>query len=227
MELPDPSPTPWQQPPAGAAEGVTNAETDAAIVAAVVAGDETAFLYLVERWSPILTALASRVGGGRAPTEALLTGAWRRGLDAFRGYRDPPGLRVLLVRALLDEARVAGVLLAPAAAYQPMGVGPTVDAERFRHPDDPEWPGHWARPPTSWPDVTEVDRVDVAPAIDAALDTLTEPQRLVVALVDCGGCQIEDVSRIIGVSPGQVRDLLHRARAAVRTALEDRLAAAS
>ena len=78
-----------------------------------------------------------------------------------------------------------------------------------------------------WPELAEVDRGLLSPAADAALDTLPEPQRLVVAMRDCGGCQVEEISRIIGVSPGQVRNLLHRARATVRAALEDRLAAAS
>ena len=102
-------------------------------------------------------------------TDTLVAGSWRRALDMLRAFREPPGLRVLLVRALLDEARATGRLVAPASAFQRVGVGPTVDAERFRHPDDPEWPGHWARPPESWPDFADVDRTGLLPAADAVL----------------------------------------------------------
>lgn len=226
MDLLNPTPQPRNRAAAGTPDALSSDGDDAVLVAAVVAGDEIAFLSLIERWSPVLVALATRMTGG-PPTDELLPGAWRRALDLLRAFRESPGLRVLLVRALLDEARATGVLVASAAAFQRIGVGPTVEAERFRHRDDPEWPGHWARPPVSWPDLPEVDHSSLAPAADAALDTLPEPQRLVVAMRDCGGCQVEEISRIIGISPGQVRNLLHRARATVRAALEDRLAVAS
>jgi len=226
MDLRNAAPQVSNGAPVGTPEAQSSDGTDAALVAAVVAGDEKAYLSLIERWSPVLLALATQMTGG-PPTDEFLPCAWRRALDMLRAFREPPGLRVLLVRALLDEARATGALVASAAAFHRIGVGPTVEAERFRHDDDPAWPGHWARPPASWPDRAEVDRSRLTPAAVAALDTLPEPQRLVVAMRDCGGCQVEEISRIIGVSPGQVRNLLHRARASVRSALEDHLAAAS
>lgn len=204
-----------------------SADADAATVAAVVAGDERAFLALVERWSPLLTAVAVRLTGRRATAHTLLPGTWRRALEATPAYREPPGLRVLLIRALLDEARATGVLAAPAAAYQRLGIGPTVGPVRFRHADDPEWPGHWSRPPEPWPDLTAARAPEAETAFESALAALAEPQRVVVALRDCAGCQVEEISRIIAVSPGQTRNLLHRARAALRLALEGQLASAS
>ena len=195
-------------------------------MAAVVGGDETAFLSLIDRWSPMLTALATRMAAGPL-TDTLVTGSWRRALDMLRAFREPPGLRVLLVRALLDEARATGAAGRFCCRISPYRCRSHRGGGEIPTPDDPEWPGHWARPPASWPDRAEVDRSRLSPAAVAALDTLPEPQRLVVAMRDCGGCQVEEISRIIGVSPGQVRNLLHRARASVRSALEDHLAAAS
>ena len=227
MDLINPEPQAWPQPTAGTADADPGDGGDAAVVAAIVAGDETAFLSMIQRWSPVLTALANRMTSGPPPTNALLTGAWTRALDAFRAYRHPPGLRVLLVTALLDEARAAGVLVAPAAAYQRLGVGPTVDRARFLAADDRHWPGHWARPPEPWPDITTALEAESAPALASALADLPEPQRVVVAIRDCAGCDVHEIARIIGVSPGQACNLLHRGRAALRLALQDRLAAAS
>jgi RNA polymerase sigma-70 factor (ECF subfamily) len=205
----------------GAPKGQDGASADADLVAAVVAGDESAFLSLVERWSPALAAVAVRLTGRPASAHVLVRGAWRRALEAARAYREPPGLRVLLIRALLDEARATGVLTAPAAAYQRLGVGPTVGPGKFLPADDPAWPGHWARPPQPWPDAA--GSVEAGPAFESALAALPEPQRVVVALRDCGGCQVEEISRTIAVSTGQARNLLHRARAALRAALEESL----
>lgn len=220
MDLLDP-----QRPTGVSKDG--DAPADADLVAAVVAGDERAFLSLVERWSPPMAALAVRLTDRPAAANALLAGAWRRALDAARAFREPPGLRVLVIRALLDEARATGVLVAPAVAYRRLGVGPTVERERFLNADDPEWPGHWSRPPEPWPVLSSGRETDLGPAVDAALAALPEPQRVVVALRDCAGCQVEEISRIVSVSPGQTRNLLHRARAAVRLALEGQLATAS
>ena len=225
MDLINPEPQPSQQPTAGTTDADPGDAGDADVVAAIVAGDETAFLSMIERWSPLLTALATRMTSG--PSNALLTGTWTRALVAFRAYRHPPGPRVLLVRALLDEARAAGVLIAPAAAYHRLGVGPTVDRARFLADDDPQWPGHWARPPESWPDVTTAPGAETPPALTSALAALPETQRVVVVIRDCSGCDVQEISRIIGVSPGQACNLLHRARAALRLALEDELAPAS
>jgi RNA polymerase sigma-70 factor (ECF subfamily) len=217
------------QPAPRSATGIPDSAEggDDGLVAAIVAGDEAAFLRLAEQWSPSLAAVAVMVTGHRETTDALFSGTWRRSLEAMRAFRDPPGLRVLVMRALLDEARATGVLVAPAAAFNRLGIGPTVEPERFLDADDPQWPGHWARPPEPWPDAATPVRVDIDAALVMSLASLPEPQRLVVALRDRAGCRVEEISGIVAVSPGQVRSLLHRARATLREALEERLGEAS
>jgi RNA polymerase sigma-70 factor (ECF subfamily) len=200
---------------------------DDRLVTAIVAGDEAAFLRLAERWSPLLVSVALTVTGRRETADALMSGTWRRILEALRAFRDPPGVRVLVMRALLDEARATGVFIAPAAAFSRLGMGPTVEPERFLDADDPQWPGHWARPPEPWPEAATSGRVVIDAALEVSLASLPEPQRLVVALRDRAGCRVEEISRIVAVSPGQARNLLHRARATLREALEERLGVAS
>ncbi len=57
--------------------------------------------------------------------------------------------------------------------------------------------------------------------IAAAIDALPENQRAVITLRDVDGFDAEEASGILGITDGNQRVLLHRARAKVRAALED------
>ena len=52
---------------------------------------------------------------------------------------------------------------------------------------------------------------------------LPESQRTVITLRDVTGCDARDVSETLGISPGNQRVLLHRARVRVRAQLERHL----
>jgi RNA polymerase sigma-70 factor, ECF subfamily len=68
--------------------------------------------------------------------------------------------------------------------------------------------------------------VDVGGVLGRALSGLPEPQRVIVSLRDRGGCEVDEVSRIIAVPPGRVRALLHEARTALHDAIEDHVSMA-
>ncbi len=53
-----------------------------------------------------------------------------------------------------------------------------------------------------------------------AIDALPARQKQVIVLRDVEGCSPEEVCEALGLSDGNQRVLLHRARAAVRAALE-------
>jgi RNA polymerase sigma-70 factor, ECF subfamily len=197
-------------------------------VGAVTAGDEAAFLALVAEWSPRLQLAAARLCGDQRQARDLVRRTWIRALPAMRGFRSPPGLRALLLRSLLDEARASGVLEASAADYRQPLSGGTVPDARFLPENDAQWPGHWATPPAEWPALDQPpdggrSPADLEDVVADAVARLPEPQRVVLVLRDCGGCPTEDVGRIIAVPEGQARSLLHRARAALHSALDEHL----
>ncbi len=57
-----------------------------------------------------------------------------------------------------------------------------------------------------------LDRIDLAPAIARAMQQLTEPFRLVVALVDMQGYGYGEAAELLGVPVGTIRSRLYRAR---------------
>lgn len=59
--------------------------------------------------------------------------------------------------------------------------------------------------------------------IQAALDGLPDKYRIILTLRDIDGLSYEDISRILGLSPGTVDSRLHRARRKLREKLAGRL----
>ncbi|HEV2426849.1 MAG TPA: sigma factor-like helix-turn-helix DNA-binding protein, partial [Acidimicrobiales bacterium] len=98
----------------------------------------------------------------------------------------------------------------------PIGAEGSVDLSRF------DEAGVWRDPPVPFTDAVEF-RADAAPlvaAVRAAIAALPEPQSTVVTLRDVEGLSTEEVARLTGLTPGNVRVVLHRGRARVRAAVE-------
>jgi RNA polymerase sigma-70 factor (ECF subfamily) len=88
-----------------------------------------------------------------------------------------------------------------------------------------EHPGWWAAPPVPWDDSErrlEAAEARAAPA--CAIAALPPRQREALVLRDVLGLSSEEACGVLGVSEGNQRVLLHRARARVRAALEAELA---
>ena len=118
---------------------------------------------------------------------------------------------------ILVGVAVAVALLA-VATLRAEPAAPTFPPERFLPADDPDAPGHWARPPAEWP-ALDAHAVDEA---RAALRDLPPDQQRAIVLRDVDGRTTADVGRALGVDEGTARTLLHRARAAVRARLAAR-----
>jgi len=82
--------------------------------------------------------------------------------------------------------------------------------------------GWWTGPPRSWD--TDAARIaldeEAMERIQAEIDRLHEVQRMVITLRDVQGLDSDEVCELLGLTPGNQRVILHRARARVRAALE-------
>jgi DNA-directed RNA polymerase specialized sigma24 family protein/predicted MFS family arabinose efflux permease len=100
---------------------------------------------------------------------------------------------------------------------------PAFPPDRFLPPDDPQWPGHWAYPPSAWEDFVPSDLLNSDATLDdvrAAISDLPELHRRVVVLRDIDGRTTEEISESLDLSPDEIRLALHAARLHVRTRLE-------
>lgn len=189
------------------------------------AGDEQAFAQLVDSCHATMVAVAQAHVRSRAVAEEVVQEAWMgviRGLDGFRGRSS---LKTWIVRIVVDAAQTRGVREArslPFASLPPDD--PAVGPDRFRGPED-RYTGGWKVFPADWQRLPEetLHQREALDVIVTAISALPPPQRAVIRMRDVEGCSPDEVCDALGVSEGDQRVLLHRARSRVRSALEQYL----
>lgn len=203
------------------------ASAESELLARLRAGDEHAFEALVARHYATMLAVAQTYVKGRAVAEEVVQEAWLaviEGLDRFEGRSS---LKTWILAILVHKAKTRGVREArsvPFAALAAEPGEPAVAPERFRGAHEP-FPGNWAAPPGRWhagADELAGDRELLRVAM-GAIAALPPAQRTVIRMRDVEGYPAEEVCDALGVSEGNQRVLLHRARSRVRAALEAHL----
>jgi RNA polymerase sigma-70 factor, ECF subfamily len=202
---------------------------DVQLVRSLRDGDEAAFALLTREYHHSLLRVASIYVSSRAVAEEVVQETWLgvlQGLDRFEGRSS---LRTWVFRILTNIAKTRaqreGRTLPFSALARPDAVPePAVEAERFRAPDDPSWPGHWSSPPQAWNAPEErLLGGEVRAVVEQAIDELAPAQRAVISLRDVEGWPSDEVCNALDISETNQRVLLHRARSKVRRALEDYL----
>ena len=86
--------------------------------------------------------------------------------------------------------------------------------------------GHHAASVATWDDTVaaSAERAETASIVRAAIAELPEPYRTVIHLRDIEELDTLEAARVLGCTAGNVKTRLHRARQALRTLLERRLA---
>jgi RNA polymerase sigma-70 factor (ECF subfamily) len=162
----------------------------------------------------------------RAAAEEVVQETWiavMRGIDRFEGRSS---LKTWIFRILTNVAmRVGGrerrSMPFSALAEAERTTEPSVDPDRFLPADHELFPGHWAVMPARWPTPEEgLLAGETREVIAAAIAELPEAQRTVIALRDVEGWSSDEVCEALGISAGNQRILLHRARSRVRNAIE-------
>lgn len=192
-------------------------------------GDEAAFRELVRRYTPSMLRVAMMYVSSRAVAEEVVQEAWLgviAGIDRFEGRSS---LRTWIFRILTNTAKTRGQREGRSVPFSSLAGPddedePAVPADRFLGPDH-RWAGHWASSPRNPRDVPEAELLgaEARGRIAAAIEGLPASQRAVISLRDVDGFDADETSAILGITDGNQRVLLHRARAKVRAALENYL----
>ena len=200
---------------------------DLRLVKALRAGDEAAFVSLIDDYQTSLLRLAMIYVPDRAVAEDVVQETWLgvlKGIDRFEGRSS---LKTWIFRIMTNIAKTRGKREARSVPFSALdgddaeSSGPTVAPDRFLPADHPRWPNHWDVGPCRW-DFPE-DRLLSREALDVvsrAIEALSPKQREVITLRDVEGWPSEEVCNVLEISETNQRVLLHRARAKVRQALE-------
>ncbi len=198
---------------------------DAALVARLRAGDEDAFAELVRaQHRRLLRLVRGFCRGSHATAEEVVQDVWLVVLTSLDRYTGEAPLGAWMAGIAVNKARTRAardgrmLLFSEMAQSEVEGEsGAGLEPDRFRAD------GHWSEAVADWdggtPERLASDR-EMLEHLAIALDTLPPAQRTVVTLRDIEGHDSADVCRVLGLTEGNMRVLLHRGRTKLRVALE-------
>jgi RNA polymerase sigma-70 factor (ECF subfamily) len=200
---------------------------DTTLVAALQAGDEDAFCWLLDAYSGRLHRLARSFVPTQGAAEEVVQETWLAVIAGIGRFEGRSSVKTWIYRILMNQARRRGARDARAVPFSALAGDdrPVVEPEAFL-PAGHEWAGHWASPPWHWEQLPP-ERLEAAETIDVVRRTIEELAPLareVIVLRDVEGWPPGEVSGLLEITDGHQRVVLHRARARVRRAVEAHLA---
>lgn len=178
-------------------------------------GDTQAFSALVRRYHRILLSVArGMVGGDEA--EAVVQESWLKAYQAIGGFEGRARLRTWLTTIVMNEARMHLRKHPHREVQLKQEAG-----EGFDELFDRE--GRWLSAPPRWhaPGPEEAMRAEqFGQCLARLLDALPPQQRLVLELRDVQQREMAEIAALLELAEGNVRVLLHRARARVYRGIE-------
>jgi RNA polymerase sigma-70 factor, ECF subfamily len=199
---------------------------DDALLEAVRGGDERAFVALVQRYSALMLRVALGHVRGRAVAEEVVQEAWTAVLSGLDGFEGRATFKTWLMRILTNRAKTRGEREARCVPFSALAGDGDDDLDGVVPAGRRRLPGMWAGGAGIWSALPPERMLagELRARLRQAIDRLPARQRTVISLRDVEGWSPEQVCEALGVSEGNQRFLLHRARSRVRADLERYLA---
>ena len=201
---------------------------DLVLIRRLRAGDETAFMDLVDALQPAMLRVARTYVSSHAVAEDVVQDAWvgvLKGIDRFEGRSS---LRTWIFRILTNIAKTRGQREGRSIPFAALAGddldAPIWDPAAFRGPES-EWAGNWSSLPNDWRGIPEerLLSTETRAVVAKAIDGLPPMQAEVIRLHDVAGWSSEEIRNVLDLTETNQRVLLHRARVKVRLALDDYL----
>jgi RNA polymerase sigma-70 factor (ECF subfamily) len=207
-------------------------QRDRVLVSRLRAGDEAAFMELVESLEPSMHRVARMYVSTDAVADEVVQDAWLGVLQGLEGFEGRASLRTWIFRILVNIAKTRGQREGRSVPFSSLAGDdldqPSWDPSSFLGPEA-ESSGHWSTLPFDWRGLPEARATgaETLRTIRDVLDVLPPMQAEVLRLRDVAGWSSDEVCNALGLTMTNQRVLLHRARAKVRAALEEHFRAVS
>jgi len=179
---------------------------DDAFVLSAKAGDYAAFEQLVSRHERRLYALAWHLTHDHHDAQDVVQNSLLAVVEHLSEFRQESSFATWITRITVNHALK---LLRTKRQRQ----GPSLDGSDDETADfpTPHYIADWRDDPQR-----ALDRQEVREVLDQGMELLTEGQRLVFVLRDVEGLSVAETAEAMGISPGNVKVRLLRARLALR-----------
>jgi RNA polymerase sigma-70 factor, ECF subfamily len=199
--------------------------SDGELLAGLREGDETAFRTLVKRYHPSMRRVAMSYVKSVSVADEVVQETWLAVIRGLPGFQERSSLKTWIFRILVNRAQSRAVRERRTTPFSSMHEadsesGPTVDPDRFV--EGGAFDGYWSVSPSRFCDLPEERLLasETRAILGRAINDLPARQQQVLRLRDVEGWDADEVCESLGLSAGNQRVLLHRARAQLRSALE-------
>ena len=194
---------------------------DQALVLRLVDGDAAAFDVLYRRHNAAMIRFCTGIIQHRHLAEEVVQDTWIAVLGRIDLFEGRSSLASWIYTILINKARSRARREGRTVFFDDHGSGDSL-ADAF------DGRGHWHQIPELWENLTPERHIEgrsVLQHVEEVIDTLPPTQRAVLILRGQQELDPSEVCALLNITEGNMRVLLHRARLAVRNAL-DRLNAA-
>lgn len=181
------------------------------------AGDEAVFGMLYTRHTPSMIRVAATIVNSRATAEEVSQETWLAVLKNIGGFEGRASLAGWIFTILINKARTRARRDGRSVSFEEGGQGNDLAAAFDGH-------GRWKEMPELWDEITPERIVAgrrLAEHMRDAIDAIPPAQRAVIVLRVQQGLDPAEVCEALGLSDGNMRVLLHRARLSLRARLAE------
>jgi RNA polymerase sigma-70 factor (ECF subfamily) len=204
-------------------DGGLDFNDEAVLVKALTAREPAALAFLIDTYHSSLVRVADQYVPSRSIAEEVVQDTWLAVIEGIDRFEQRATVKTWLYRILLNIARSRGTKerrSIPFALNSSLEPEPAVDPHRFRRYSR-RGRGQWKQPPEPWSDPEEhILATEAHAVIRQAVGQLPPDQREVLTMRDVLGWTATETCDALSITDTNQRVLLHRARAKLRTALE-------
>ena len=196
-------------------------QDESEFIAQLKGGNERAFLELVERHHAGLMRMAMVFVSNPSIAEEIVQETWLGVINGIQSFKAEASIKTWIFAILSNQAKKHARTAHRSVNLSALGeltLEDLYDADQDRFTAR----GSWLRPPRRWSIDPEQALLEgrLLEVLSHAIEALPEKQRVVFTMRDIQGFEAQDVLGVLAISSANQRVLLHRARAALRDALE-------
>jgi RNA polymerase sigma-70 factor (ECF subfamily) len=190
---------------------ILDAVSDAELLARTGVGDTPAFVALMQRHNRRLYRVARAVAGNDVEAEDIVQAGWTHAFAGAGGFRDESRVSTWLVRIVLNEA------FGRRRKERPM-----IEIEKL---DERLAAEVIAFPSSRGNPENDAESAQIRRMLEKAIDDLPQSFRTVFMMRAVEDMTVDEVAAALNLPQATVKTRLHRARARLRKALEQRVGA--
>ena len=188
-------------------------------------GNEAAFVSLIDRYSDTMVRLAMFYVMAWPVAEEVVQETWMSVFEHLGHFEGRSSLKTWMFRILTNCAKTWAQREGRSIPFSSRSGHSTDHAEEAVEPDrllpaDHHWAGHWVSVKREEMPEERLLSQETRLCLERAIEALPPNQRKIIILRDIEGWTSDEICSTLGISEGNQRVLLHRARSKVRSALE-------